>query len=260
MDDFFNSQRFQTFFSITCGALIFFLIASGIAALSESNFRKRSVFPTNVITARGTAKINAVPDVASFYITVREEDSDVAKAQQKMAEKAKKAVEFLLQNGVEEKDIRTQSYNTGPKYTYPTPICKNSICTPINPVISGYEVSESFEVKVRDTKKAGEILSGVAALLVGETSGLNFVIEDTDKFKAEARAQAIKKAKEDAKLTAKSLGVKLGDIVRFSEDNSYFEPRGMMMAKAMDSALVAAPIEAGEQKVSATVSITYEIR
>jgi uncharacterized protein YggE len=160
--------------------------------------------------------------------------------------------------------MKTENYSTYPKYSFTPGFCRKKICQPGKQVLDGYEAVETLSVKVRNAKKAGEIVAGIAALGIGEVTGLSFVIDDPEKFKAQARVEAIKKAKEEAKITAKNLGVGLGRIVMFNEEMPGFfppQPR-MMMAKSFDAAEagpVAAQFETGEQKVSATVTITYEM-
>jgi uncharacterized protein YggE len=122
-------------------------------------------------------------------------------------------------------------------------------------------------VKVKDTKKAGELLSGVGSKGASDVSGLSFTIEDEDKLKAEAREKAIAEAKAKADVLAQSLGVSVIRVTGFYEDSGGYQPPiaygmgGDMAVRNMAQEAKAAPeLPAGENKIVSNVSITYEIR
>lgn len=250
---------------VTLSVLILFLVVESIAALADIGIRKESVMPSNVISVRAEGEAVATPDIATFSFTVRETAKDAASVQQAMSDKANKAIAYLKENGIEDKDIKTENYTTNPKYDYQGGVCNGGICTPSKQILSGYEASESVSVKVRDTAKAGTLLTGIAGLSVGEVSSLSFTIDDTDALKAKAKADAIKKAKADAEATAKNLGVHLGKIVGFYEESDGDLYRSASVAPTMMKAEgfagnVAPDLEKGEQKVTSAVSITYEVK
>ena len=245
-------------------ALALFLLIESVAVVSDISIKKESIVPANVITVRGVGEALAVPNIATFSFTVREEAKDVASAQQKSSDKANKAVAFLKEKGIEDKDIQTEGYNTNPKYDYSSGVvCTSSFCPPSKPVLTGYEVSETVSVKVREIAKAGDLLAGIANLSIGEVSGISLTIDSPEALKAQAKADAIAKARVDAEATAKNLGLHLGKVVDFSEENSSQDyPMALgapvMMKASVDS--VAPNIQPGEQKITSTVSITYEVK
>jgi uncharacterized protein YggE len=263
MKNFFD-DRMKTMSLIALGMLSFYLLMQGMGVFADIALRKKTITPTNTITFRGFAEVSAVPDVANFIITIHEEEKDVAIAQQKMTQKANKALDLFKEKGIDKKDIQTLNYSTNPKFTYQAAPCVNGVCPPGKQILTGYEASETISVKLRDITKSGEILSAISALEIHEISGPNLVVDDMTKLKSEAQALAIAKAKKEAEATADNLGVSLGNIVNFSEGlEHHFGPRPMMMAKmaSFDAATpeVAPQIEAGQQKIGANVSITYEI-
>ena len=68
--------------------------------------------PAHTITFIGTAEIKAKPDIATFLVTARQEERTVILAQQKMTDKANKALALFKEKGIKSDDIRTNSYNT----------------------------------------------------------------------------------------------------------------------------------------------------
>ena len=235
------------------GIFIAAKIVTEVVAWTEGD----DTYPSNVISVTGEGEAIAVPDVAEFTFSVNEKGESVEVAQGTATTKINSAIDFLKKNGIEEKDIKTTGYNAYPQYQYTT--CTGMVCVNEQKLI-GYEVSQSITVTVRDTAKAGELLSGVGKTGITNISGLSFKVDDPEKFKQEARLQAIEKAKAQAEVLAKGLGVKLKGVVSFSEDSSpYYGGMGgdMMMAKEM-SASPQTP--AGEEKITSKVYVTYEIR
>lgn len=236
------------------GIFIATKVISEVVAWSEGD----DTYPSNVISVTGEGEAIAVPDVAEFTFSVNEKGESVEVAQGTATNKINGAIDFLKKNGVEEKDIKTTGYNAYPQYQYTT--CTGMVCVNEQKLI-GYEVSQSIAVTVRDTSKAGELLSGVGATGITNISGLSFKVDDTEKFKQEARLMAIEKAKAQAEVLADGLGVKLKGVVSFSEDSGPYYGMGgdTMLAKEM-SVSSAPQTPAGEQKITSKVYVTYEIR
>jgi uncharacterized protein YggE len=256
MNNTFLDNRVRTLVIIVLALLGLFLLIQSIAAAVAID-EKDGMMPTNVISVRGVGEVVGTPDIATFSFTIRENAKDVAAAQQAMTEKSNRAIDYLKEQGIDEKDMKTESYYTNPTYQY--------LINPSRQTISGYEVSRTVSVKVRDLAKAGNFLTEIAALQIGEVSGLSFTIDDIESLKADAKKQAIEKAKEDAEKTADALGVDLGEIVGFYEEYPYDRPYesagygGDMMSATKVQNAVAPALQPGETKVTATVSISYEL-
>lgn len=214
----------------------------------------------NTITFSGKGEVVVKPDIATVSFGVTAENLDVAKAQTEATTKMNKIIDLLKTKGVVDGDIKLTNYNIYPRYDY--------LRVEVYPytgkqTLAGYVVSQTVEVKIRDISKAGEILSGVGEFGVTDVSGLNFTVDKEDEVKDQARDLAIKDAKEQAKILAKSLGVRLVKITSFSESGNY--PIYYGLEKAMTSGIgggdMAVPqIPVGENKITSTVSITYEIK
>jgi len=216
----------------------------------------------NTITVSGKGEVVVKPDIATVSFGVTAENMDVAKAQTESATKINNIVAFLKSKKVDEKDIKTTNYNIYPRYDY----IQTAQTYPYGgkQVLSAYVVSQTVEVKIRTIADAGAILSGVGEFGVTDVSGLNFTIDDEDTVKNQARDLAIIDAKDQAKVLAKGLGVRLVKITSFSENGNYPIYYGMaksMMAEGLGGGDAIAPqIPVGENKVTSNVSITYEIR
>lgn len=237
---------------------VLFLIAAGIYNQVEGD----EVDFGNTINVMGEAEVTAVPDVSKFNFSVNITSLTVEEAQDESATIVNSAISFLKSNGVDEKDIKTTSYNIYPKYEY-VPCAPNAeICQSTNQMV-GQQVSQTVEVTLRDTDKSGDMVSGLGRKGITNISSLRFEIDDPSKFEEEARSEAIANAKSKAKRLAKDLGVDLEDIVSFSEERGGYYPEPYFAERALggmsEDSSVSPKMPTGENTVKSVVYITFEI-
>jgi len=260
---FYRAPAFRIAAIAAVGLLALFLLVKTIDMLAYGVGRS-DLYPSKTISVEGTGEASMIPDIAQITFSVTEKGATVSEAQDKATAKTDAALEAVRGQGVEEADVKTLGYNVYPTYEYQQP-CYSGICPPVSssPRITGYEVSQSIEVKVRDTAKAGSVLQSLGTVGVQNISGPNFVVDDEDNIRAEARAAAIAEAKEKAKSLAKDLGVNLGSVISFSESTGGSYPmydsygRGGMESAVAQSA---PSLPVGENETMVTVYITYELR
>ena len=217
----------------------------------------------NTIVVSGEGEVMAKPDIATFNFTVDETAGTAAAAQKLATDKSNKVLAYLKQAGIADNDIQTTNYSSNPKYEYSQQICTNYACPPSKQTLTGYEVTQSVDVKIRDISKAGDIVAGIGAFNVQNINGPQFSIENQKALERQARELAIKDARTQADALAADLGVQITRIVGYNENGN----SPIMYAKAMafDSvasapAVPAPVIPAGENKITSNVSVTYEIR
>ena len=206
------------------GALVSMFILA-ISSLLFASIYSKSIEPSSYrsFSVSGEGKITAIPDVAQFtFSVITEGGKDIASLQQENTQKANRAIALLKNNGVEDKDIKTASYNLQPRYQYfSCPVGKNSSARPCPPAeIVGYSISQTVSVKIRDFEKAGEILSGVVQSGVNSVSELSFAIDDKTKIENQARQEAIAVAIKKAESIAQAGNFNLGKILSISENSS----------------------------------------
>ena len=239
-----------------------FLAVKTLAGLRELNYIGAGMTASNTISVSGHGEVSAVPDTATFTFSVVSEKATVAQAQADATTKANAATTYLKDAGVDEKDIKTTDYSVYPQYDYQTTVCPQGGYCSGKQVLRGYQVRQTTTVKVRDTKKAGDLLTGVAGKGATEVSQLNFTFDDPDKVQSDARAKAIADAKTKADALAKALGVSIVRVVSFEE--SGYNPPIYAYGKGVATADSAAPtppeISVGQNKVTDDVTVVYEIR
>jgi uncharacterized protein YggE len=242
-------------------AVSFAAVAVGLENLSE---RKHPNGTLATITVSGDGKATATTTIATVTFTVRESAKTVVEAQKNVETKITQALAGIMALGIESKDVTTLSYNVTPKYeSQPTGYCNGYVCPPGKTIVTGYEVSENVSVKVRKVDSAGDLLAALGKAAITEISGPLFSVDDMDQAKAEARAQAIKKAQAEARVTANALGVSLGEITQFSEDGGRYQPQPVMYkADSMMSSQTAGTVTLpqGENVINSHVTITYSLR
>jgi uncharacterized protein len=252
-------------------ALMVLVLAGLVASFGAYTYQtlksaKYNFMGPTTINVRGEGEVFAKPDIGSFSFSVRAEGKDAAEAQNKSAEAMNAVLAYLKEAGVEDKDVKTTNYTLYPTYDYGEDrVCAwGQYCPPVDPVIDGYEVSQMVEVKVRDLDKSGDLISGVGGKGATDISGLSFTIDDETELKAQAREQAIEEAKEKAKQLADDLDVRIVRMVGFYEEENYPMPYyggyGGDMAMSKESAMVSPGMPTGENTITATVNITYEIK
>ena len=274
-----KTRLFQTvsvFMWVLCLVAVagFFFILNASKAITVNNDQ------TKTITVDGKSERYVSPDFARISFTESQKATTAAEAQDKATKKINSAIAYLKDAGVNEKDIKTTNYQIYPIYEYyywneATGLrCLSSYCNPPyvqKENIVGYRVEQSVEVKIRKVADAGKILSGLGAVGIQNIGGLSLEIENIDKITEEVKNEAIKDARAKAKERAKSLGVSLGDVVSVSDNygGGIYYGRGVatMEAKVGYNAVadgtptpIAPEINPGQNKIEATVNVTYEIK
>ncbi len=245
--------------------LITFITFWGISAYSQIKSNKyigQDIESQNTITVSATGEASALPDLAIISFSVVTEAVTVGEAMEENSSKMNQIIAFAKEQGVEEKDLKTISFNIYPRYEWR----REGVYWPYpegERALVGYEVSQTLEVKIRDIAKIGAIVQGATAKGANQAGDLRFTIDDEEALKNKAREEAIVDAKSKAQELASQLGVKLIKITNFSENGYSLVPRYDSYAESavgMGGGETAPEIATGENEITVSVSITWEIR
>jgi len=204
----------------------------------------------------GEAKVAVTPDIAKVTFGIEETGISLKLVQESVNKKSNKLTDELQKLGIKEKDIKTTNYSIYPESDYQT--------TP--PKITGYRVSISYEVTIRNFDKTNDALVIATSSGANIVGGVNFDIsEDVKEEKLnEARAEASAKAKRKAEGLAKAAGVTLGKIINISESQGGDFPIPIALMEKAGSPMAEEPtpadIKPGETELSVLISLSYEIR
>ncbi len=229
-----------------CLAAALMLPAVSAFAADES----KPMNPTISITSSGT--VTAKPDQVAITIGVTSRAKTAKAALAANTAAMQPVVTALKASGIEPRDIQTSNFNLAPTYEY--------LQNGKPPRLTGYEVSNTVEIRLRKVEKLGEILDQVVGEGSNQISGIQFIVSKADELRDEARKSAVANATRIARTYAEAAGVKLGTIISIAEPMGEApQPRGRVMMQK-SSAEAAAPIEAGEETIAATVTMIWALQ
>jgi len=212
-----------------------------------------SLAPVRTITVSAEGKTTVTPDISESSFSVVSRGRNPEELADGNNQKISAVIQFLKSEIIADKDIKTVGYNLSPDYRYDPKIERN--------FITGYTLTQTVLVKIRDLNKVAKIIGGLTPLGVNQIGGINFSVEDQEKFLAIAREDAFLKAKTKAAEMASRGGVRLGRIIGMSESQSgYPIPYYSLGGRSAEAAPVAAPtIEPGSQEIKDQITLTYEL-
>ena len=236
-------KRFS-FGSLACAAVL------ALALVLPTSTASAEEAPTLTMNGIGVARI--APDVAEITLGVVTEAKDAAKAHADNAAQATRVQNAVKALGIAERDIQTTRYDFSPVYD----VKDNG-----RSVTTGYTVTNSVVVKVRNLDNVGKVIDAALASGANRVDSLEFSASDPSAAKNAALADAARDARNKADAVAKALGVRIVRILNvYADAQPYNTPRNfmpMMMAKEAYDA--GTPISAGELSVEASVNVTYVI-
>jgi uncharacterized protein len=204
-----------------------------------------------VITVRGTGMVDGTPDVLELLLGV---DTRGKSAGDALAENSKLTLgvlRVLRDAGVDDKDIQTSNLSVSPVYDSD------------NEVVIAYGVSNHVVAELHDLSKAGEVIDA-ATKVAGDqivVQGLYFSIDDNSDLVAQARADAVKRAKTQAQQLADAAGVKLGPLQSLTEESTPNGPPIVAEKAAAPSSAgdASPPVQPGSETLSVDVTLVYAI-
>ncbi len=213
---------------------------------------------TPKLTIRGQAELEKPADQVRLSIGVVTEDKEAGAAlkdNNRLMEGVIKAIERV---GLTEDEYETGRFRIRPEYDrrprQPEPNWE--------PKIKGYEVTNTLVVKTKQLDLAGEIIAAAnkAGANTAEISG--FELSDQRRYRAEAIAEATRNALTDAATLAEAASLELVRVLAINLDNTPNRmPQRAMASRSAGMAEAGSrpPINPGDIKVTATVTIVYEI-
>ncbi|WP_105985184.1 MULTISPECIES: outer membrane protein BP26/OMP28 [unclassified Brucella] len=211
------------------------------------------------IAVTGEGMMTASPDVAILNLSVLRQAKTAREAMTANNEAMTKVLDAMKKAGIEDRDLQTGGINIQPIYVYPDD--KNNLK---EPTITGYSVSTSLTVRVRELANVGKILDESVTLGVNQGGDLNLVNDNPSAVINEARKRAVANAIAKAKTLADAAGVGLGRVVEISELSR--PPMPMPIAREQFRTMLAAapdnsvPIAAGENSYNVSVNVVFEIK
>ena len=224
--------------------LIFVALLAAAPALAQTA-------EPRTISMTGHGEVKAAPDQVEITAGVNTSAATAAQALAANTARMKTVFAALTRLGVPEKNIQTANFSISPQYA-------NGAGND-SPRLTGYQANNSVSVRLDDVSQLGSTLDALVTAGANQMNGIGFSIKDPAPMLTTARQQAVTDARARAETYAKAAGVTLGPILSISEGGNE-APRPMYRAAPM--MMVSAskvPVAAGEESVSADVSLVWEI-
>jgi uncharacterized protein YggE len=236
---------------------LFFTIA---ILLSTSVFAEYDPQPRQVAVS-GECNHVVSPDRGSITLTVEFQNMDLAKATKDAADSYERLSSAIKKLRLENLNIRTNEYSVNEVREWE----KN------REIMKGYRARMGLWVSTSEIQKIGEIIAIASKEKVKDVNSLQTYLSDEKQLQEEVAClgDAAKNARVKAEKLASALGAKIGGVMQMNETGRSLPqwPRPMMnVAKmntrmmAMDSAESAPSVEAGQQNLSLSVLVTFELK
>lgn len=232
------------------------LLVSCVPALAQADPGPPSPNPDEeegTLQVTGQSQILVPADRVRISLTVETEGSSAADATAENARRMEAVMAEIRSLGISGLEIETFGYSLRPEYE----VSREGTGTR---AISGYRVQNNIRVTLPDVEATGRVMDRGIGAGANRIADLQFEASDTREARLEALREAVANAQEQAAAIASAMGVRLGIALEVQGGASAPSPRtpgGMMLRAAAESTT---PVEAGDQRVSASVTITYRIQ
>lgn len=208
-----------------------------------------STTKTDLFTVSGEGRVSEAPNMAIVNLGFTASNLSAKEVQNQGNNIINTLTSELQKLGIDEKDIKTINYNLNPDYDF----------TAGGNRIKGYQININLEVKVRDFEKINGVLDAATKNGANIIGGLQFSFDDEKLLELEnqARAEAVKKAKEKARSLAEISGVRLGRIINIQEGSGNIPVRQFAQPALMTEE-VKTNVQKGEQEIRVNITLTYE--
>lgn len=194
----------------------------------------------------GIGYVKAEPDIAVVTLGVLSENKDLNTAKEENSRKTNEVINTLKTMGIDEKDIKTQSYSITPQYDYIDGEKK----------FRGYRVQNMLNVTIRDIEKTGEIIDAAVAAGANTVTDISFTVSNPEKFYKEALNKAIINSIEKAKSIEKTLNINVNMTpIQINEESTNYVP--VVKSSYMEAPQTTTPIEPGMLEFSARVESIF---
>jgi uncharacterized protein YggE len=199
------------------------------------------------LTARGVGTVNSTPDRLTVVLGVQNRGRAAQDTLDANSRLATATIDALRAAGVTDADLRTSQLSVSPTQD------------PTTGRVTGYEVNNMLTATLRDIGRAGSVIdaAGAAAGDAVRVQQLEFSVADDSAPRAQARADAVRTAQEQARQLAEAAGVTLGTVRSITEIPT--DPGNPYERDAKAAAQAAVPILPGTPELQVAVEIVYDI-
>ena len=229
------------------------LVAPLLLAIAGAANAQAAAGDGTLLSVSAQAEATRVPDVATVSAGVVTQAADANAAMQANAKQMDGVMRAIRAAGIAERDIQTSGISLHPQYRY----AENQ-----PPVITGYQASNTVNIKVRDIARLGKVLDALVASGANQVNGPSFEIDEPEAAYDEARREALAKARARANMYAETLGMRVRRIVSIDEGGGFQPPMPMpmmAMSRAEKGVAYDTAVSPGETTLSANLNVVFEL-
>jgi uncharacterized protein len=233
------------------GAILILMAGNAVAQGAPTGMVPAIPADGTLLQVSAHADARRAPDLATLSAGVVTQAADANAAMRANATQMDKVMAAVKAAGIADRDVQTSGINLNPQYRY----VENQ-----NPVIIGYQASNTVNLRVHDIARLGKVLDALVASGANQVNGPNFEIDKPEPVYDEARRAALEQAQARAAMYAKTLGLRVRRIVSISEGGGYRPPMPMpMMAMARGKAEADTAVSPGENTLGADLDVIFEL-
>ena len=224
---------------------------AGTASAQPTTAIAQSISGTR-LDVSATGEATRVPDIAIVNAGVVTRAASARAALEQNAARMERVRNALRRAGIADRDIQTSNISLNPEYRY----IENR-----SPQLTGYTASNQVSVRFRDIAKTGDILDALVAEGANQINGPSLTIDEPEEALNEARTKALAAGRARAELYARALNMRVVRLLSVSEGVRDFpRPMEVMMAADARGSVAATKIDPGEQKLSVTLGMVFELQ
>ena len=183
-----------------------------------------------LITVTGQAELRVPPDEVVFDLEVGRLDKDVNVAREKVDESVRQILALARRYDVPAQNVKTDYISVEMRYTTDYADSDDVRAGKVKRELVGYEVSKSVKVRFTDLARFEGFFSEVLKAGVSKVDSVTFYTSQLRKYKDQARAAAIRAAREKAVALSAEIGQNIGKAYKIDED---FPSRDSSRANSM---------------------------
>jgi hypothetical protein len=202
------------------------LFAPNLVAAQQTTQPQMKVDSSNrTLTVAAAETVSVEPDLAILHIGFDTAPEDAKAAYADGARASSAIIAAVKQAGIPETSIRSESQYLDRDYSTKQ---------------HKFVLHQQWTVKIAP-ERAAEILDIAATAGATDSGQIDWTVKDEKALEAEALDHAASRARANAEVLAKGMGVRLGSLIYVSNQISPTGPRPMVMYSALQNVAKAAP-------------------
>lgn len=210
----------------------------------------------NTIQTSGSSTIQAKANKVSLYVSYEARADTAEEAQQNNSEVSNAVIQALKDAGMREEDIETTYYYVSPEYQW----------TSEGRVFKGYLATHTIKATSEELDKIGSYIDAAIRAGANIINNLNYELteEEQDKLKAEALKKATQNARIKAEAIAEGSGTRIVKVKSISDTYSYNPWRydiawDTEIASSEREISLPTQVETGSVTIHANINAVFEI-